>query len=276
MTISEKLNQLLERDQEKIERWFRQNLQASRRYKKAFVRQWLGSLSEFRLSEDGRFILPTMPNVQKLDGMVRNIRYEMELAGLQDYTDELIKSMDKRIRTANTLWNQLKFEPAKIEQIRDMPVVLEHIQNVRNSVIRGSVAQEQELYGKLLEYNYSMTERSEPVDFSELKETLISKAGILPKYAGTIANTELFAMNRTIRKEQGQKAGLEYAKYYGALDSVTRPFCRANVGRIETWEYWRSIRNDTNPQPPAIYGGGYNCRHSLIPMNPEWDSIEWN
>jgi len=276
MTIAQKLDELLQKDQDKIERWFTQNLQYSRAFKRAFIRQWLAELSEFDTDDTGRVIIPTMPNRQRLDNLIKTIRQALEQAGLQEYTEQLVKSLDKRVRTANTLWNQLKFDPAKIENLDELPVVLEHIQNVRNSVIRGSVAQEQELYGALLQFSRSFTEQGVGIDYANLKRTLVSKAGILPKYAGTIANTELFGLSRTIRKEQGVKAGLEYAKYYGPLDKITRPFCARHVGTIENWEYWSNVLNDTGPQPPSIYGGGYNCRHSLVPTDPDWDNIEWD
>jgi len=93
----------------------------------------------------------------------------------------------------------------------------------------------------------------------------------LPKYVGTIANTSLFAMDRSIRKAQSDKAGLTHAKYFGQLDQITRSFCRRHVNKIHTWQYWESESNDTGPNPVSIYCGGYNCRHSLIPYDPAWD-----
>lgn len=276
MTIDEKLNKLLNQDEERMLRWFRQNLGASRKYKRAFIRQWVGDLTEFTYSKDGKVILPTMPNVQKLDTMLKTIRPAMVEAGLGRYEDELISSLGKRIKTANTLWTQLKFEPAKLDNLNELPLVLEHINNVRNSVLRGSIAQENEIYGALLQYSKQITERGEGIEFGQLKRTLVSKGGILPKYAGTIANTELFGMDREIRREQGKKSGLEQAKYYGVLDKLTRPFCRAHVGRIESYAYWDTVDNGTPLQPVTIYGGAWNCRHQLIPYSPEWGNIEWS
>jgi hypothetical protein len=55
----------------------------------------------------------------------------------------------------------------------------------------------------------------------------------------------------------------------------TRPFCEERVGNfyhqkeIESWANidWQGKRPGTTSSSIFIYCGGYNCRHSLIPVS---------
>lgn len=56
--------------------------------------------------------------------------------------------------------------------------------------------------------------------------------------------------------------------YLGPEDSITRPFCKALVGKAISSKDMRRLRNG-HGLPVARYRGGYNCRHSLVPVTKE-------
>jgi hypothetical protein len=110
----------------------------------------------------------------------------------------------------------------------------------------------------------------ETVTRRQLIDALEAKAGVAPQYAGTIANTELAAIDREIRLVQTQAAGLSLMRYTGPVDRITREFCLENLGRIESLNYWEMLQNPTGPNPASVYCGGFNCRHRLLPWDMAW------
>ena len=268
--FTDRLDSALAADSKNMDRWFTQILERNHKFKRAFSRSLISELSQMQITPDGKRIKPVFANANRLDEMVNDLPFYFDQAGITKLTPDLIDIINKRINTADVVWNKLDLDNLKIgDDARVIPAVLEQLGYVMDSVRRGTEAQEIELSRTLLNYRNTVFD-NESVSFAQLKSDLISKSGILPKYAGTVANTSLFAIDRTIRKEQGKKSGIETAKYYGPMDKLTRSFCAEHVGLIRSWEYWEMITNDTGPQPSTVYGGGYNCRHQLVPFDKDW------
>lgn len=88
--------------------------------------------------------------------------------------------------------------------------------------------------------------------------------------ASTLANTALAGMQRevTAQAAEGLPGGADDALYLylGPVDATTRPFCRKYAGKAMTGKELSKIKNG---QKLAVksYGGGYNCRHSIIPIS---------
>lgn len=57
--------------------------------------------------------------------------------------------------------------------------------------------------------------------------------------------------------------------YVGPEDAITRDFCEALVGKAFTMEQIQPLRNGQTPTHPLHSGGGYNCRHSWLPVHPD-------
>lgn len=95
--------------------------------------------------------------------------------------------------------------------------------------------------------------------------------------ATTLVTTSLSAINRTVASDLATSVGIEWFRYVGANDKLTRPFCKAlmtgknpnkNKQLPVDGKYWHVSWIDKldNKQIPDVMvnGGGYNCRHRFI------------
>lgn len=96
----------------------------------------------------------------------------------------------------------------------------------------------------------------------------------LSQYANTYAQDSLMETYAATHQQAAQRAGLDSYLYYGTTVRDTRPFCRARVGKVFTAEEvqsWESLTwKGKKPGPVLVVRGGWNCRHQLLPVDPEW------
>ena len=105
----------------------------------------------------------------------------------------------------------------------------------------------------------------ETIDVDQYVDTLGSRTVAQIK---TELNTATIAFSRSITQKKANDLGLNLFLYVGPLDKITRPFCRARVGKIYTREEINSWDNGQG-LPANLYCGGYNCRHDLRPITEE-------
>lgn len=84
----------------------------------------------------------------------------------------------------------------------------------------------------------------------------------------TELNTATMAFSRSVTQAKAKSLGLKYFLYIGPDDKITRPFCKARVGKVFTLEEIEKWDNGTD-LPAKQYLGGYNCRHDLRPVSEE-------
>jgi hypothetical protein len=87
----------------------------------------------------------------------------------------------------------------------------------------------------------------------------------------TEVDTRVAAVDRTLSITTAEEQGYELFLYDGPVDSITRPWCAERLGYLFTLDELDEALNDTGPNPPSQYGGGYNCRHRIVPV----DQSEW-
>ena len=98
----------------------------------------------------------------------------------------------------------------------------------------------------------------------------------LRKYAGQIAHDSVMQFHGQFTVKKAKDSGLEHFTYTGTLVRDSRPFCRKMVNKTLTE---KQIRDRWNSQSwagkssgdPFIVRGGYRCRHTWIPTNPDWN-----
>lgn len=276
MTVEQKLGELVSREAKRLDRMFEDNLRAGQEWKGSFERILTDRLSAMRLDEDWGSILPGYANEQVLNQIERDLPAMFNQAGLEDYTTSILAQIRKRTKQVDELWERLGLETAQIgADIDELPEVLQRVAQTAEASAQGSAAAQQAMARTMLEYKKNI-QTGERQSFAQLKSKLISNSGILPKYAGTIANTSLFALDREVRKQQGRKSGIPTAKYMGPDDKITRKFCEDHLQDVRTWEAWEEMRNDVGPNPVSVYCGGYNCRHQLVPFLADWAEQEWD
>ena len=98
----------------------------------------------------------------------------------------------------------------------------------------------------------------------------------LRKYAGQLAHDSIMQFHGQFTVKKAKDSGLNHFTYTGTLVRDSRPFCRDMVNKTLTE---KEIRDRWNSQSwagkssgdPFIVRGGYRCRHTWIPTNPDWN-----
>lgn len=108
------------------------------------------------------------------------------------------------------------------------------------------------------------------VSRSEMEEKLIERADAAANHARTQARTSVSAYNQNYREELADRAELEHFLYYGNIQDNSRQFCRRLVDGVYTRQQIDQMKNGML-EPVMTFQGGYNCRHSWVPVDPEWD-----
>lgn len=102
--------------------------------------------------------------------------------------------------------------------------------------------------------------------------------GRIYSYSRTYLSDTLFDYSRAFQQSVTADLALEWYSYSGGAMDKTREFCLQRVGKffhqkeIEKWANldWQGKRAGTTSSSIFVFAGGYNCRHSLIPVH---DSI---
>ena len=98
----------------------------------------------------------------------------------------------------------------------------------------------------------------------------------LRKYAGQIAHDSVMQFHGQFTVAKAKASGLNHFTYTGTLVRDSRPFCRNMLNRTLNEKEIRYIWNrqswgGKSPGDPFIVRGGYRCRHTWIPTDPNWD-----
>lgn len=110
---------------------------------------------------------------------------------------------------------------------------------------------------------------SSPVPVDEAIETIAGELDLTTAQTVTVIDTGTMAVDRTAVVAQADDAGFGYYLFDGPVDDLTRDWCRARVGKLFTLDELNEEPNDTGPQPPSAFAGGYNCRHRWVPISAE-------
>lgn len=101
------------------------------------------------------------------------------------------------------------------------------------------------------------------------------KEGALKRYARTWTSDALFSFNRSYQMGVGSDLGLEWYFYGSGLTKDSRDFCVDRTDQywhqkeIESWAglNWQGKNPATTESSIFVYAGGFNCRHSFIPVS---------
>lgn len=120
-------------------------------------------------------------------------------------------------------------------------------------------------------------------------EVLEGKAveGKLLRYTRQIASDQFAITDRTYNNNVSSELGLEFYRYVGGMLDTTREFCKARNGQyfhfkeVEEWVTgggtpegnpepnveWEGRNIQTNTATIFNFCGGYNCKHTLMPVS---------
>ncbi len=97
----------------------------------------------------------------------------------------------------------------------------------------------------------------------------------LVSYTDLYANDAQMEFFQTVNNKKAKDAGLTHFLYYGTIIKTTRPFCKARVGKIFSTpeiESWNSLSWKGKSGNVWANLGGFNCRHHLNAVDPDWES----
>ncbi len=104
------------------------------------------------------------------------------------------------------------------------------------------------------------------------------RLGRFQKYAGQIARDAIFQYDGLLNSLLGEKIGANAYLYVGGLVKDSRPQCirwdgKGIIKKSEliteiAWAnlYGKGMIPGTNPENFTVYRGGYNCRHTAVPV----------
>ena len=89
------------------------------------------------------------------------------------------------------------------------------------------------------------------------------------KAAGHITEgrTRISQYGRAIMTEAARESGLTNWLYSGPVDGITRAFCKPLAQKVVSSDQVKSLKNGVGSV--LLWGGGYNCRHSLTPISSD-------
>ena len=95
------------------------------------------------------------------------------------------------------------------------------------------------------------------------------------RYASQIAHDSVMQFHGQFNIRKAKESGLNHFHYVGTLVRDSRQFCRGMVNRTltenEIREKWRNESwSGKSTGDPFIVRGGYRCRHTWIPTDPNW------
>lgn len=98
----------------------------------------------------------------------------------------------------------------------------------------------------------------------------------LRRYAGQIAHDSVMQFHGQFTVAKAKESGLEHFTYTGTLVRDSRPFCQSMLNKTLTEKEIRDIWNNRSWKgkstgDPFIVRGGYRCRHTWIPTDPNWE-----
>lgn len=163
----------------------------------------------------------------------------------------------------------------------------EMVKNIRgriNGIYQRSDENEINRLVDFIEKNRYSNNPSIKAQVTAARQTLQSKYAAdiygenMRKYSSQIAHDSLMQFDGQFTKYKADEAGITSYKYTGTNITTTRDFCRNNLNQVFTEEearqLWASSQwRGKSGNDPFINRGGYRCRHSFIPYDPEWENL---
>lgn len=260
-----------QRDEKRMDRLERAINANSRSYRRSLFNYFDDATSRILTDADG-FIIPANTNAQVLDRIFLEADRILAEAGFEDLADGLRQTYLDRLDQLNKLYDEAGLAAATVNDFQAIEAISERINKVANRLAPASDIAANEIKNAVVKARSQLV--SQKIKLTELRKTLQNAGGILPRYAGTVGNTELAGIDSIGRKAQANRIGARDLRYSGVLDGLTRPYCKLQLTspnlQIRSIHAWEAAQNNTGPNPVIIYRGGYNCRHRLLIWNRDW------
>lgn len=220
-------------------------------------------LKKIELDEKAVRISKTDKNAEIINRLKSNFMTHLKLKGYLSTYERFVSDYDDIVKFQQDIYSQFGYDEAYgVNDIFAVDVIRKQTLEEVGGLSRLVNAEIRELFDKSFYANGT---------FKELVNGIEAKLGKLHHWGYTIANTGLQAADAAVSGEIALSLGVDKFFYFGSLDKVTRPFCRAlltgynpNTMRRHPNIWTRQeISYLKNGQIPDVFlhRGGYNCRH---------------
>lgn len=222
----------------------------------------LGSLPK----KNGIVIL-TPEALQKVLGSVNELTIKLVDAGYEDLIDDFVKQSDAIIASTKKVLGLtgvgMPFTP---DDVKVIALIQANISD-RFAVI-GMDAVET-IVTQLKQGVIGNATFKDTVEI--LTDTIVGtdvRGGLLVRNAKTYAHDSIMELDRGLNLIAGNNFNAEHFYYAGPADKVIRDFCSYYVGKVLTRTEISGLDNGMGLDV-WMTGGGWNCRHSWVPVAKE-------
>lgn len=214
----------------------------------------IGSLVRSLDSEDGQLV-KTRASLGRAVRMRKDLTAAMTKAGFRDLADKAISDRFDALAASVLQTSSIAAKAAELTPIHVNSIVALKELRLAN-LLDWSQAVATDAWRITVDGVLGLRHVDDLV--ADLGRTLDTS---LPK-ARTLYDTAVSTFSRQVDllKSTGEATELFY--YAGPLDSITRPFCKARIGKVFDRAEIDQMNNGQLPNP-LVTGGGYNCRHAF-------------
>lgn len=225
-------------------------------------------LSTFQV--DGKFIFDaeSIDNIDQVDAVIEKV---LKDEGYYDLISNYSKDFEDALNDSIKEYAKFGAKPSNL-LTRFNKIVFK---NFENDIIFGFTETniKQPIKTALINYVGSGG------NFKDFKTSVVDlvSAKKLETNVDLVARELVFQYKRSQQAQLANKFNVKYFRYVGGEIDTTRRFCDKRVGNIYTKDFiqswakddWAGKKKGTTSTNILINLGGYNCRHSLVPVSEE-------
>ncbi len=218
------------------------------------------------LATDKGIVVRDALNIERIDAALREIRTQMDALGYRDAVYTELNGLTELFREAKKEAESKGFDKKWKE---------EFVATSRHAVrmlLEGTEAELVQVGNQAAEDVSALLRRSitGTTEYKDLIGSIQRKLEIKRHQAMTLAVTALHSFNSSVRFANAKEAGIEWFRYRGPDDKVTRDWCGHWINRIGTAKMFENTADKWGrkgqPVPVMTWRGGYNCRHRFDPV----------
>lgn len=192
-------------------------------------------------------------------------------SALTDWSDELRQQIAANVTEIVTATEAFYLDNGlDVSGLRLAAQRSELAQDLGQAFERGMVHLDQQLYNATKDTmrDAVLTGR---IDRDQIESDIHRHAGTRVRHARTQAQAAVAGLNQVYRNQVAQRGELTHWHYYGSLIINSRDFCRVHASYVFPQARVEQMRNGML-EPVNVFKGGFNCRHGLLPVDPEWSN----
>lgn len=250
-------------------------LKAANKAQKQIFQDILEEVSRLETNKDGS-IKATKANLLKIDSITEKINKAFKGSEYAEAVKSFAKSFGD-IKKINESYFEKNFGKSTRADFADAVLTLQR-QRAVDALVQTSPQRFVEGIKPILD-NAVATGAGWRETVSEIKNYTLGNEDIdgrLTKYAKQITTDAYNTADALYTLEMSKGLGLEFYRYVGGKVKDTRDFCLARNGKyfhfkeVQGWgnlKDWSGRNPNTNENTIFVLRGGYNCRHSLVPIS---------